>query len=282
MRIADRRKTDITVQGARRLNLAAGMLAASVLADSGVEHYRGSFHNKAMFTPLVSSALALAVSAHGLADHRRGSHAFRDTVYAPAGLIGLIGTGFHLYNVAKKPGGFPWLSLFYSAPIGAPAALSLAGLMGFLAERVRGAAPGKPPRVGGVAAGRVVAAATSAGILGTFGEVALLHFRGAYHNPFMFAPVSAPPLAAALLAGAALSPGRTSRPVTRWWLRLTTALGFAGVGFHAWGVSRGMGGWRNWSQNVLNGPPLPAPPAFAALALAGLAALTLMEAFADG
>ena len=38
-----------------------------------------------------------------------------------------------------------------------------------------------------------------------------------------------------------------------------------------------MGGWRNWSQNVLNGPPMPAPPSFTGLALAGLAALSLIE-----
>jgi hypothetical protein len=38
-----------------------------------------------------------------------------------------------------------------------------------------------------------------------------------------------------------------------------------------------MGGWRNWSQNILNGPPLPAPPAFTALAIAGLVALSLIE-----
>ncbi|MDQ2860944.1 MAG: hypothetical protein M3T55_09520, partial [Pseudomonadota bacterium] len=144
------------------------------------------------------------------------------------------------------------------------------------------AAPGKPPRIAGVAAGRLVAAVTSAGLLGTVGEVALLHFRGAYHNRFMFLPVSAPPLAAALLAKAAARPTQKSRPFTRWWLRLTAALGFAGVGFHAWGVSRGMGGWRNWSQNLLNGPPLPAPPAFTALALAGLTALALMEEPSDG
>ncbi|MDQ2861771.1 MAG: hypothetical protein M3T55_13850, partial [Pseudomonadota bacterium] len=139
MRVAAKRKTNDAARGARRLNIAAGLLAASVLADSGVEHYRGSFHNKAMFAPLVSSALALAVSAHGLADQRRRSHGARDAVYAVAGLIGVLGTGFHIYNIAKKPGGFPWLSLFYSAPIGAPAALSLAGLIGFLAERMRGA-----------------------------------------------------------------------------------------------------------------------------------------------
>ena len=37
-----------TVAAARRLNRAAGTLAFSVLFDSAIEHYRGSFHNKAM------------------------------------------------------------------------------------------------------------------------------------------------------------------------------------------------------------------------------------------
>jgi hypothetical protein len=42
-----------------------------------------------------------------------------------------------------------------------------------------------------------------------------------------------------------------------------------------------MGGWRNWRQNVLNGPPLPAPPSFTGLALAGLAALKLLRDHPD-
>jgi hypothetical protein len=62
---------------------------------------------------------------------------------------------------------------------------------------------------------------------------------------------------------------------------LTAALGFAGAGFHAFGVARNMGGWRNWRQNVLNGPPIPAPPSFTGLALAGLAALGLLEDHPD-
>ncbi len=38
-----------------------------------------------------------------------------------------------------------------------------------------------------------------------------------------------------------------------------------------------MGGWRNWSQNALSGPPLPAPPSFTGVALAALAGLRLLE-----
>ena len=267
----------VAVRAARRLNRAAGTLAASVLADSAIEHYRGSFHNKAMFAPLVTSALSLVLSAHGVADKRPVAHRLRDIVYATAGLTGLIGTAFHIYNIRKKPGGFSWQNLFYSAPIGAPAALVLSGGVGFLAERVRNSTPGTEPTIVGLSAGRVVAAATGAGIVGTVGEAGLLHFRGAYHNPFMLLPVTIPPVAAALLGSTACGPANRRRPLTRWWLRLTALLGFAGTGFHAFGVARNMGGWHNWSQNVLNGPPLPAPPSFTGLALAGLAALGLLE-----
>ncbi|WP_254073378.1 hypothetical protein [Acidisphaera sp. S103] len=270
------------IHAAKRLNRAAGTLAASVLADSAVEHYRGSFHNKAMFAPLVTSALSLAVSVHGVADKRPAAHWFRDTVYVVAGLTGLIGTAFHIYNVGKKPGGMSWQNLFYSAPIGAPAALLLSGGVGFLAERVRDNKPGTDPLIAGLPAGRVVAAATGAGLLGTVAEAGLLHFRGAYHDPFMFAPVTIPPVAAGLLTNAAYGPACSNRRLTRWWLRLTALLGFAGTGFHAYGVARNMGGWRNWRQNVLNGPPLPAPPSFTGLALAGLAALGLLEDNPDG
>ncbi len=56
-----------------------------------------------------------------------------------------------------------------------------------------------------------------------------------------------------------------------------SAMGVLGVGFHAYGVQRMMGGWGNWRQNMIDGPPLPAPPSFSGLALGGLAALELLE-----
>lgn len=269
------------VKAAKRLNRSAGVLATAVLADSAVEHYRGTFHNPAMVLPLISSALSLGVSAHGLTDAKHEAHKVRDGVYALAAVTGIVGTGFHIYNVLKRPGGLSWESLFYSAPLGAPMALLLSGATGFLAERVRANKPGELPTIGGLPAGRVVAAATGAGLLGTVAEAGLLHFRGAYHNPFMFAPVTIPPVTAALLGNVAVGKANQPHPKTRWWLRLTTLLGFVGMGFHMYGVSRNMGGWRNWTQNLLNGPPIPAPPSFSGLALAGLAALGLLEDHPD-
>lgn len=271
------RSSGSIVTAAQRLNRAAGMIAASVLIDSAMEHYRGDFANRAMWTPLVTSSLSIGVSLHGLADETHGAHRVRDVIYAGAGLVGMIGTGFHIYNVTKKVGGFSWQNLFYSAPLGAPAAMSLAGLMGFLSERVRDNQPVRHPDVFGLPAGRVVAAATALSLLGTTAEAGLLHFRGAFHNPAMLLPVTMPPVAAALLGRASVGAASDHRAGSKLWLAATAVMGVAGVALHAYGVSRAMGGWRNWRQNVLAGPPLPAPPAFTGLALAGLAALVLLR-----
>lgn len=262
---------------ARQLSLGAALLALAVLADSALEHHRGSFRNKAMYAPLVSASLALGGSLHGALDRRAARHPVRDAIHALAAATGIAGLGFHAYNINKRPGGWSWLNLFYAAPIGAPFALTLSGFLGRGAERARSLAEGRPAATLGVPLQRLLAAVSAAGIVGSAGEAALLHFRGAYHNPAMVLPISVPPVAATLLGAAAISPGRRAHRLARRWLKLTAFLGFAGVGLHAFGVARNMGGWRNWSQNVLNGPPLPAPPSFTGLALTGLAALSLIE-----
>lgn len=270
-----------TIKAAHRLNRSSGLLALSVLLDSANEHYRGKFHNKAMVTPLATSVLSLIASAHGMADRSPTAHRARHATFAIAAATGIVGTGFHLYNVMKKPGGFSWQNLFYSAPLGAPTAIGLSGLMGLMAERVRDTPPHRDPTLLGMSAGRLAGLAAAAGLLGTSGEAGLLHLRGAFQNPFMVLPVTMPPLAAGLVARAALGPSSHPRRFTRAWLRATAAMGVAGVGFHIYGVSRAMGGWRNWRQNMVDGPPIPAPPSFTALALAGLAALGLLNDHPD-
>jgi len=254
----------------RALGTAGAMLALSALADSAVEHYRGSFHNKFMYLPLGVAALTLAACAREAAGARARPRS--SSIDRLAMATGIVGTGFHVYNIGKRPGGFSWLNLFYAAPLGAPGALLLAGLLHRIGARL-----GEGRRdICGVRAGPALAGLVSASLIATSAEAALLHFRGAFQNPAMLIPVTAPPVAAALLARAAVTPQR-HHPGTRWSLRLLAAVGLLGSGFHAYGIGRCMGGWRNWSQNLLSGPPLPAPPAFTALAIAGLAALGLIE-----
>ncbi|CAJ2838119.1 membrane protein [Burkholderia pseudomallei] len=275
-RHAAQREAQRMMKASRELNRSAILLALSVLADSGVEHYRGSFRNRAMLAPLAASALSLAAAAHGHADGAPRRHPARDAVHLGAAAAAVAGVGFHVYNVLKRPGHLSWHNLFYGAPLGAPVALLLSGLLGAAGERLR-ACPEQAPRLCGLPAGRALAALVAAGLAGTVGEVALLHFRGAFHHRAMVAPLVVPPVAALLVAHAALAPARPNRWFSRAWLKATAALGIAGVGFHVYGVARQMGGWRNWAQNLLAGPPLPAPPGFSALALAGLSAVSLAE-----
>ncbi len=253
---------------ARQLYLSSALLCASVLGDSALEHYRGGFANPGMFAPLASAAMALACAAHAA---RRPLDPAPFLPFAAACATGAAGLGFHACNVLRRPGGLSWANLFYAAPLGAPAALSLAGLLGLAARAVGGGAP----TLARLPSGQALCALAAVGLAGTSLEAALLHFRGAYHHPAMWLPVTLPPAAAALLAaGAVRAPARPHR-LTRAWLAACAWLGVAGSALHARGVARQMGGWRNWSQNLLSGPPLPAPPSFSALALAGRAALAL-------
>jgi hypothetical protein len=261
---------------ARDLGGAAAILALSVLSDSAVEHYRGAYHNPAMYVAPTVAAVSLGNSLHIV-------FAPQDAGIGRLVLSGLtLGTGaaglaFHLYNIAKREGGVRLQTLFYGAPLGAPAAIALCGLCGLAAARlVAEAEAGAEPILLGRPAGAVIAGGSALAMLGTVGEVWLLHFRGAYHNPFMFVPVALPPAAATVLMAAAR--WKWLYPTARILLRLTAAMGIAGAGFHVYGVSRNMGGFYNWSQNILNGPPIPAPPSFTGVALTGLAAVRLMEA----
>ncbi len=261
-------------RAATRLAAGAATLATSVLVDSFAEHFRGGFYNPTMYAAPAVSALTLVAAARG----DRPSRARRG-VFALAGVTGVVGTGFHVYNIARRTGGFRWENLFYGAPLAAPIGITAAGLAGSAAQAL---GDGSRGRLLGLPAGPLIATASAAGLLGTAAEAGLLHFRGAFQDPFMYLPVTVPPLAAAALGVAAARPTAGSVRAARLLARATVAVGVLGVGFHAYGVHRNMGGWRNWSQNLQVGPPVPAPPAFTGMALAALGGLMLLETARNG
>lgn len=258
---------------ARQLYAGSAALAFSILADSGLEHYRGGFYNKVMFVAPTVSALTLAENLRHALKPANGS-GVDELIYAAATLTGLVGTGFHIYNIAKREGGFNWLNLFYGAPLAAPVGITFAGLFGLAAHQL---SQDKEVIVLGWPIHQLLSLAAVSGLLGTAAEAGLLHFRGAFQDPFMYLPVTVPPAAAAALGVATFFPSEMSRNIAQFLLKGTALLGFIGMGFHAYGIERNMGGWHNWSQMILQGPPLPAPPSFTGMALAGLAALALQE-----
>jgi hypothetical protein len=126
-------------------NLRAGRVQKTLawtVAGSGLplglemylEHYKGSFGDIWMWSPIVTSPV---VSAAGLAGAR--SPAAARSVLPAAGLLyavnGAIGTFTHLRGVYRKPGGFsePTYNLVMGPPLLAPGSLILVGAIAILA-----------------------------------------------------------------------------------------------------------------------------------------------------
>lgn len=239
-----------------KIRQSATVMGVSILADSAMEHLRGGYHNPAMYAAPSLAALSTA----GAARDGRAARA----VHAMSIAAGTAGLGFHVWNILKRSGRMSWNNLFYAAPIGAPGGLSVTGILA-LAARAQTRSHG-----------RLLAGFIGLATLAQVAEVALLHFRGAWHNPAMFLPVTIPPITAGLLLQQALRPGAATARLARGAICIMGAMGIVGTAFHIYGVSRNMGGWSNWRQSAFAGPPVPAPSSFVALALAGDAALDLI------
>ncbi len=256
----------------RLIRAGTAVLATAVVADATLEHYRGDYANRAMYAAPAAGAALLAVAVAG-----RGLRRTRASIFVGAAALGVAGLGFHAWNIGKRPGGYSWNNLFYAAPVAAPGTLVVSGACGLMLLAIEHPdfprSHGERRRIG------IATMALAGGaLLGTVAEVALLHFRGAFHDPFMYVPITLPPAASLALGWAVARPHGRAPRVARNLMRATAAMGFAGTGFHVYGVARNMGGWRNWTQNVLQGPPTPAPIGFTGIALAGLAGLDLMTA----
>lgn len=107
----------------------------------------------------------------------------------------------------------------------------------------------------------------------TWTELAFLHFRGSFHDHFMYAPFLAFPLAVLLgVIGLLKNDEQRSRRSFRIPVLIYALEGLAGTFFHLRGLGKEMGGTHNWKYNVQTGPPFTAPPQVALVGLAGMAA----------
>ncbi|MHB2000100.1 MAG: hypothetical protein ACYCSI_07940 [Solirubrobacteraceae bacterium] len=122
----------------RSLSGLTAFAAVVTTAEVYVEHYRASFGNKMMWSPIIVTPPVVVAGVGGVYSKRWAKTALpiASGLYM---LNGLVGEYFHARGVARRPGGFSQAS--YNIPMGppimAPGLMSIVGAMGVLASLLR-------------------------------------------------------------------------------------------------------------------------------------------------
>lgn len=120
---------------------AINALAYPLLAiEAGYNHWTGGFFNKLMWVPVTLGPFLAGAHLARLAGSRLGRSLLLP-FSALAAVFGMVGSGFHLRNLLRRPGGvfwtggrkgLNWQNLFYGAPLMAPLQMTAQGLLGLL------------------------------------------------------------------------------------------------------------------------------------------------------
>jgi hypothetical protein len=268
--------------------LAAGAAALSGL-EVAYEHYRGSYGQRVMYTPV-----ALSVALTGAGVWAFFSRSAARTVLRGVSVVTLADSGlgfyFHVRGIARKPGGWrlPVTNVVMGPPLFAPLLFGTAAYLGLIASFLRREDAPDVPRPDAseralpsieqdVREGRfqqhlLIATALSATFSGV--EALYSHYKSGFRYRSQWWPVVlAPLLAVACVAGV----GQRRLAVTLVPLLSAAALVVAGIGFfyHVRGVLRRPGGRKYLLYNIMYGPPVFAPLLFGAAGGLGLLASQL-------
>lgn len=122
----------------RSLSGLTAVAATITTVEVYVEHYRASFGNKMMWSPIVVTPPIVVAGVAGVFS-RRWAKRILPVASLVYGLDGLLGEYFHARGVARRPGG--WRVWTYNVPMGppiaAPGLMGIVGAMGILAAILR-------------------------------------------------------------------------------------------------------------------------------------------------
>ena len=118
----------------RTLAATTAFSALPLGAEIYFEHFRGSFGDKWMWTPVVLSPLLTAAALAGVRS-QRAARTVLPAVSALYCLDGIVGVYTHVQGVRKRPGGFsePLYNIVMGPPLLAPGSLTLVGALGVAA-----------------------------------------------------------------------------------------------------------------------------------------------------
>lgn len=272
--------------------LVAGSSAVSAL-EVGYEHYRGSYSNPVMYTPVILS-VALTGAAGAAVFSRRAATGVMRWVSFVTLVDGVVGFGFHIRGVARKPGGWrmPIYNIVMGPPLFAPLLFGTAAYLGVIASYLqREEDYGRWGTVGtavleagtrlrrhglreNIRIGRFqkhLCVVTAVGALACGGESWYSHYQDNFRNKIQWSPVlTSPVLAAAALW--AFKSKRAANTVLPLAAGLAITNGLVGTYFHVRGILRMPAGKKKPLYNILYGPPIFAPMLFAAAGLLGVLA----------
>jgi hypothetical protein len=283
----------------RSLALTAGLSSAIAGLEVAYEHYRGSYGQRVMYTPVVCSG-ALLVAGLSAAFSRKAARTLLPAVSAITLADCMVGFVFHVRGIQRKPGGWrlPVFNIVMGPPLFAPLLFGTSAYLGLVASFLRreessSQRPQAIPASGSwkkllpqklrdeeitlvqeVREGRFqrhLAAATAASAFFSGIEALYSHYKNYFKYKAQWSPI----VIAGLLIGAALgsiwSPKAAKRllPAAS---ALAIADGAVGFFYHARGVKRRPGGLKNPLYNVMYGPPIFAPLLFAACGFLGILA----------
>ncbi|MEO5724411.1 MAG: hypothetical protein ABIQ39_09865 [Ilumatobacteraceae bacterium] len=131
----------VNVEHGRFERSLSGLTAVAALvtgAEVYIEHYKASFGNKVMWSPILVTPPLVIAGIGGVFSKRWAKTALPITA-AIFTLDGLAGEFFHARGVSRKPGG--WSMASYNVPMGppisAPGLMAMVGGMGLLAAVLR-------------------------------------------------------------------------------------------------------------------------------------------------
>jgi hypothetical protein len=259
------------------------------------EHYKGSYSNPIMYTPVVLSG-ALAGAALLGALNAWSARVLLRGVSIVTLADGVIGFFFHVRGIARKPGGWtlPVTNIVMGPPIFAPLLFGTSAYLGLLASYLRreedlGCSPRRLGRARATLMshkpgwrkelrnGMFQKHLSAVTILWAFFsgfEALYSHYKTNFRYKVQWTPVLLTPLLMGA-AGGAIKSRRIANTLLPAVSVLALANGAVGFYFHARGIVRRPGGLKKPLYNTLYGPPIFAPLLFAACGFLGVMASLL-------
>jgi hypothetical protein len=115
----------------RSLALIAGLSSVLSGLEVAYEHYRGSYSQRIMYTPVILSQ-ALLVAGICAAMNRRAGRTLLPIVSAVTLADCAVGFGFHIRGIQRKPGGWriPIFNVIMGPPLCAPLLFGMSAYLG--------------------------------------------------------------------------------------------------------------------------------------------------------